>query len=83
MIKKNIAMLGLLGAMLSGDMTTKNNSIKTKQPETEEQKKKRLLKAEVKINKANGLTQFFYGHNSVWALNEKSADKKAQKNNWI
>jgi len=51
--------------------------------ETEEEKRKRLKALEEKHGKANGLTEFFYGNNSLWALNEKSADKKAKKRNWI
>lgn len=51
--------------------------------ETEEEKKKRLAQAKIEINKANGLTEFFYGENSIWALNKKSADKKARKLNYI
>lgn len=51
--------------------------------ETEEDKKKRLAQAQIEINKANGLTEFFYGENSVWALNKRTADKKARKLNYI
>ncbi len=51
--------------------------------ESEEEKKKRLKAMEEKHGKANGLTEFFYGQNSLWALNERSADKKARKKGWI
>ena len=51
--------------------------------ETEEDKKKRLAQAKIDINRANGLTEFFYGENSVWALNKRTADKKARKLNYI
>lgn len=51
--------------------------------ETEEDKKKRLAQAQIEINKANGLTEFCYGENSVWALNKRTADKKARKLNYI
>lgn len=47
--------------------------------DSEEEKNLRLAKAEAERNKANGLKEFFYGKNSLWALNQKSADKKAKK----
>jgi hypothetical protein len=34
---------------------------------------------EDKLNKAKGLNKFYYGSEYVWALNQKSADKKARK----
>ena len=40
-------------------------------------------KAEIERNKANGLKEFFYGENSVWALNQKNADKKARSKHWL
>ncbi len=48
-----------------------------------EHKKRILAQQEADRNKAKGLRQFFYGPNSLWALNQKSADKKAKRNNWI
>lgn len=51
--------------------------------ETEEQRKTRLSKLERERYKAQGLTEFFYGENSLWALNQKSADRKANKRNWL
>jgi len=51
--------------------------------ETEKEKEERLQNAEITIKKANGLKQYFYGENSVWAINQKNADKKARKNSWI
>jgi hypothetical protein len=36
--------------------------------ETEEERKRRLAKAEIERNKANGLKEFFYGENSLYAL---------------
>jgi len=51
--------------------------------ETEEERKRRLAKAEIERNKANGLKEFFYGENSLWALNQKNADKKARSKHWL
>lgn len=38
---------------------------------------------ESRMHKSNGLKEFFYGEKSVWALNQKNADRKAKKNGWI
>jgi len=51
--------------------------------ETEGERKLRLDKAEIEINKHNGLKEHFYNGNSVFALNQKNADKKAKKRGWI
>ena len=51
--------------------------------ETDEEKKQRLAKAKIERNKANGLKEFFYGENSVWAINQKNADKKARSKHWL
>jgi hypothetical protein len=34
-------------------------------------------------NTAKGLTKFTYGQNSLWALNQTNADRKAKKRGWI
>jgi len=34
-------------------------------------------------NKSKGLKQFFYGGNSLWAINQKNADRKAKSLKWI
>lgn len=33
--------------------------------------------------KSKGMRKFFYGENSLWAINQRSADRKARKLNWI
>lgn len=73
-------------AMFAAMAITGNNAMydePIKRKETEEERKKRLSEAEIKTKKANGLKEFFYGENSLFALNQKSADKKARKLNWI
>ena len=35
------------------------------------------------IQKSKGLKQFFYGENSLWAINQKNADRKARSLNWL
>lgn len=73
----------LLAAMAMSNGINGGPEMYIEPKETEEERKKRLTKAEIEINKANGLKEFFYRHNSVWALNQKSADKKAKKKGWI
>lgn len=51
--------------------------------ESDESRKRRLDRAKEEQNKAKGLKKFFYGENNLWALNQKSADKKARKLKWI
>jgi hypothetical protein len=70
-------MMGLLLGVLAMSEGTRNYMYKI--PETNEEKKQRLKDAEIERNKLNGLTEFFYGENSLWALNQKSADRKAIK----
>ena len=77
-------MLGILSAMAMIGTEMPHQMYKhTKPKETDEQRKRRIAKGEIVRNKANGLTQFFYGISSVWALNQKNADKKARSNGWI
>jgi hypothetical protein len=51
--------------------------------ETDEERKRRIAKAEIERAKANGLKEFFYGENSLCALNQKNADKKARIKHWL
>ena len=54
-----------------------------KPKETDEQRNARLEKEKIERYKSKGLNQFFYGENSLYALNKKSADRKAKNNKWI
>ncbi len=77
-------MLGLLGAMAMIGTETPHREREYIEPkETDEQRKCRIAKAEIERNKANGLKEFFYGENSVWAINQKNADKKARSKHWL
>lgn len=84
-MKNKLGLLAMMGAMMPMDRSTAYGLSNNEQPieETEEQKQKRLAQAEIKQYKANGLTEFFYGENSVWALNQKTADKKAKKKGYL
>ncbi len=82
-MKSLLAMYALAAVAMDGNTGGGNREIHPELKETEEELKKRLSKAEIERNKANGLKEFFYGENSVWALNQKTADKKAKKKGFI
>lgn len=80
---KNIQQKRIRQSNISGDLGGDNRERYIEPKETEEEKKQRLAKAEIERNKANGLKEFFYGENSLWALNQKKADKKARSKHWL
>ena len=84
-MKSILGMYALAAMAMSGDLSGNSNKRQRyiEPKETDEEKKKRLAKAEIERNKANGLKEFFYGENSVWAINQKTADKKAQRKHWL
>jgi hypothetical protein len=86
-MSKMKSMLGLSLMMASLSMANHSHSPQIRNEylpkETEEQKKKRQKAIDKKINEAKGLTEFFYGENSLWALNQKSADRKARQRHWL
>ena len=83
-MKSKLGMYGIFAALaMMGTETPHGMNEYQKPKETEEERKRRLAKAEIERYKAQGLKEFFYGENSLWALNQKSADRKARKLNWI
>lgn len=77
-------MLGLFGAMaMMGSEMPHGECEYVKPKETDEQRKRRIAKAEIERAKANGLKEFFYGENSLWAINQKNADRKARSKHWL
>lgn len=83
-MKKKIGIIGMFSALaMMGTENTHGMREYKKPKESEEERKRRFAKAEIERYKAQGLTEFFYGENSLWALNQKSADKKARKRHWI
>ena len=84
MIKmKSMLALTTVAAMAAAHDTGHSFARRNSFPESPEEREERFKKAQAESNKAKGLTEFFYGNNSLWALNQKSADKKARKLNWI
>ena len=84
-MKSKLGMLSMFTAMAMMSTETSNEMREyLEQPkESEEERKRRLAKSEIERYKAQGLTELFYGENSLWALNQKSADKKARKRHWL
>ena len=84
-MKSMLGMYAFAAMAMSDDLGGNNREryIEPKEKEEEEERKKRIAKAEIERYKSQGLTEFFYGENSLWALNQKSADKKARKRHWL
>jgi len=78
---KSTILLTAMAMMLEGGTT--RTAWRQELIETEDERKLRLFKAEQGRYKKQGLTLFVYGENSLWALNRKSADRKAFKRGWI
>lgn len=83
MQKNKLHMLGLMAMAMMGTETPHGQREYTEPKESEEERKRRIAKAEIERNKANGLKEFFYGENSVWAINQKNADRKARNKHWL
>jgi hypothetical protein len=82
-MKSMLGMYALAAMAMSGDLSGNNREIYIEPKETDEERKVRLAKAERERYKSQGLTEFFYGENSLWALNQKSADRKARHRHWL
>ena len=76
-------MLGVMGMMLSGSRQRQPNQREIKPTETDEEKSTRLERFKIERYKANGLKQFKFGDNVIYALNLKNAKRKAINNAWI
>lgn len=68
-------LFGMAMAMSGENFTHGETREPTRKPLTEKEKQD----IEEKINRRKGLTKFHYQNEHVWALNQKSADKKAKK----
>lgn len=84
-MKSILKMYALTAMAMNGDLggVTIHEKKYIEPKETEEERKARLTKAEIERKKSNGLKEFFYGENSVWAINQKNADKKARNKHWL
>lgn len=82
-MKKSLALATMAALIASGGNSGTIPNYYDEPPESDEDKNKKRLKADEDRNKSRGLTQFFYGENSLWALNKKSAERKAKNKGWI
>lgn len=84
-MKGRLAMISMMAAFASIGMSGPMGSIQEYVPskKSEENRKRRLAKADEDRKKANGLKEFEYPQGKILALNQKSADRKAKRNNWI
>lgn len=83
MMKSSLGMLAFSAMALSSGLGGNKRERQIAPEENNEEKKKKLAKAEIELNKAHGLTEFFYGKYSVWAINQKNADRKAKLKKYI
>ncbi len=81
-MKSRIGLMSVFAALAMGGTETPNWVI-DEPTETDEEKKQRLAESEIKLNKAHGLKEFYYGENRVLAINQKNADRKARIKNLI
>ena len=83
-MKSKLGMMSMFAAMAMMGTETPRREREYQEPkETDEERKHRIAKAEIERAKANGLKEFFYGKNSLYALNQKNADKKARSKHWL
>ena len=82
MMRNKAHMLGLMAIAMMG-IPYRNRWRDYEPTETDEERKQRLAKAEIERNKVNGLKEFFYGENSLYARNQKNADRKARNKHWL
>lgn len=80
MKKKLAAMMAMAMAL-----NERNHTISREEPDllTQKEKDEKEKANKEKLARAKGLTEFRYGQNIIWALNKKSADKKAKKRGWL
>ena len=84
MMRNKSHMLGLMAfAMMEMGSQSRNRTREYEPMETDDERKLRLVQAEIKRHKANGLKEFVYGENSLYARDQKNADRKARNRHWL
>lgn len=78
-------MLGMYMAMAAMSSQSFGTSSLSSGFEELSMNKNKILSQEelVEIYKKKGLKEFFYDKGSIWAINQKNADRKAKNKNWI
>lgn len=74
--KTSILLLASMAALMNPSEIPMYLPEDEKEKETEEE-------AQSRLNKARGLHLFMYGTHKVWAINQKTADKKAKRLNYV
>ena len=69
-----LGMMLMMGAMMEHQDYGMSMGMREDKPKTKKPKKKIIPK---------GLKEFFYGENSLYALNQKNADRKARKKGYL
>ncbi len=84
-IKTKLGLLSMFAAIagMETNMYSPRRVEPTEPIETDEERKERLAKAKIERYKSQGLTEYSYPGGTVWALNQKSADKKAERSGWL
>jgi hypothetical protein len=83
-MKSKLGMMSMFAAMAMMGTEAPHREREYIEPkETDEERKRRIAKAEIERAKVNGLKEFFYGENSLYALNQKNAYKKARSKHWL
>lgn len=70
-------------AAMAMSASSPSNSERRSSTESENERNQRLSDAEIQRNLRNGLKEFHYAENSLWARDQKNADRKATKKGWL
>lgn len=83
-MKSMLGMYAMAAMAMGGDMTIGpvDRGRQFEPEETMEEWKERMNREQIKRYRDKGLKEFSYSGGTVWALNQKSADKKAKKKGW-
>ena len=82
-MKRTHALMTMFAAMAMSADNSFMERREYKEELTDEEKAELKSIAERKRNERNGLTEFKYGTESVWALNRKNADRKAKLKGYL
>ena len=78
-MKGKMLAMGMMAMAASLESGYPHSRTQENPKETDEQIKERLKQNQIKYYLSKGLKEYIYPNGSVWALNQKSADKKAKK----
>ena len=76
------SMMFMMGAMMASMDTPTRNNHTNRIGESKEEREKRLEDAKIKQYKAKGMQEFSFPKGKVWAINYKSAVKKALRKHY-